>query len=160
MLVVSDTSPLNYLVLVEAVNVLPKLFLEVYAPPAVLAEMCHSKAPQIVRSWALNPPTWLQVREPKSRARAGNLDLGEAEAIALAEELNASALLMDERQATKVARKRGISVIGTVGVLARAIVRELIERDATVAKLQQTNFRGPISLLDEITAKLRQGGFH
>ncbi len=43
MIVVSDTSPLNYLVLIGAIDVLPKLFGEVYAPPAVIQEFQHPR---------------------------------------------------------------------------------------------------------------------
>lgn len=39
MLVVSDTSPLNYLVLVQAVDVLPVLFSEIFISPTVLDEL-------------------------------------------------------------------------------------------------------------------------
>lgn len=45
MIVVSDTSPLNYLVLIEADRFLPNLFGQVVAPPAVVAEMRHSRTP-------------------------------------------------------------------------------------------------------------------
>lgn len=49
MIVVSDTSPLNYLVLIGADDVLPALFGQVLAPPAVLDEMQHAKAPAQVQ---------------------------------------------------------------------------------------------------------------
>jgi predicted nucleic acid-binding protein len=52
MIVVSDTSPLNYLILIERVNVLPILFNRVVAPPAVVAELCHPEAPKVVADWA------------------------------------------------------------------------------------------------------------
>ena len=65
MLVVSDTSPLNYLVLIEAIDVLPQLFHDVYAPTQVLIELAHSRAPDEVRTWAENPPTWLNVSTPR-----------------------------------------------------------------------------------------------
>jgi predicted nucleic acid-binding protein len=49
MIVVSDTSPLNYLVLIGADQVLPSLFGQVLTPPEVLAEMQHAKAPKLRR---------------------------------------------------------------------------------------------------------------
>ncbi len=58
MIVVSDTSPLNYLVLIGADQVLPSLFGRVLTPPEVLAEMQHAKAPPQVSAWAQNPPAW------------------------------------------------------------------------------------------------------
>ena len=62
MIVVCDTSPLNYLILVGTEGVLPVLFEQVLAPPAVLLEMRHVKAPERVRRWAVVPPAWLEVR--------------------------------------------------------------------------------------------------
>jgi len=64
MIVVCDTSPLNYLILVGAEGVLPVLFETVIAPPAVIREMRHAKAPEQVRRWAAAPPAWLEVRAP------------------------------------------------------------------------------------------------
>jgi predicted nucleic acid-binding protein len=48
-IVVSDTSPLNYLLLIQAIDVLPQLFREVLVPTAVVMELSNSKAPAIVR---------------------------------------------------------------------------------------------------------------
>ena len=56
MIVVSDTSPLNYLVLIERVHVLPTLFGRVVAPVAVIAELGHPATPTVVRAWAADPP--------------------------------------------------------------------------------------------------------
>ena len=63
MIVVSDTTPLNYLILIEATEVLPALFGRVYAPTAVMEELSHPRGPQPVRAWASSPPEWLAVRE-------------------------------------------------------------------------------------------------
>jgi|ERR1051325_893956 predicted nucleic acid-binding protein len=59
--VVADTGPLNYLILIEAVDVLPRLFSPVSIPPGVRDELSHPKAPTPVRSWMSHPPTWLSV---------------------------------------------------------------------------------------------------
>jgi len=61
MIVVSDTSPLNYLVLVGAIDVLPKLFGEVYVPLAVIQELQHPRTPVPVKQWAQSPPDWLRI---------------------------------------------------------------------------------------------------
>jgi predicted nucleic acid-binding protein len=61
-LVVADTGPLNYLVLIEAIELLPKLFQRVFAPEAVRAELLDQDAPAVVRAWAAQPPGWLEVR--------------------------------------------------------------------------------------------------
>src|SRR5712691_11600440 len=65
-LVVADTGPLNYLVLIEATELLPKLFEKVFAPEAVRAELLDQDAPAVVRAWAAQPPGWLDVRTVSS----------------------------------------------------------------------------------------------
>ncbi len=60
MTVVSDASPLHYLVLIKAEHVLAQLFSEVVVPPAVLRELSHERAPERVRHWASDPPQWLR----------------------------------------------------------------------------------------------------
>jgi predicted nucleic acid-binding protein len=65
-LVVADTGPLNYLVLIDAIELLPKLFEKVYTPAAVQAELLDADAPGIVPAWAAQPPPWLEVRQVTS----------------------------------------------------------------------------------------------
>ena len=56
MIVVTDTTPLNYLVLIKTIDVLPKLFQQVYAPPSVMGELSRPKTPDSVRDWAKSVP--------------------------------------------------------------------------------------------------------
>jgi predicted nucleic acid-binding protein len=84
-LVVADTGPLNYLVLIGAIDLLPKLFETVLVPQAVCDELCHRVAPAAVRAWTAQPPAWLDVRPVPA---AGNddpawrtLDTGERAAL-------------------------------------------------------------------------------
>lgn len=83
MLVVSDTTPLNYLVLVDAVEVLPVLYGSIVAPTQVIEELQRKKAPDQVRKWANNLPAWVHVLTGDA-TRFPLLDLGEAAALALA----------------------------------------------------------------------------
>ena len=87
MIVVSDTSPLNYLVLIGHVDVLPTLFDRIVTPPAVIAELLHPSTPQIVHAWAMTPPSWLEIIPPSLIDSSLNLGRGEAEAISVALEL-------------------------------------------------------------------------
>ena len=150
MIVVSDTSPLNYLVLIGADQVLPSLFGRVLTPPEVLAEMQHAKAPPQVSAWAQNPPPWLEVRSPQETPSFPGLGPGESAAIALAQQENATALLIDERDGTAVARQLGLVVTGTLAILALAAERGLLSLPAAFADLRQTTFRGPAQLMDEL----------
>jgi predicted nucleic acid-binding protein len=86
MVIVSDTSPINYLVLTGDVDVLESLFKRVIIPSAVFAELQHAKTPQVVKDWLSPAPTWLEVKQGDGSLftpakRIGN---GEREAIALA----------------------------------------------------------------------------
>jgi predicted nucleic acid-binding protein len=101
-IVVADSSPLRYLILIEHVHILPALFGEVIVPPAVVAELTNERTPQEVRTWLAIRPEWLRVQAPRdtlARLR-GEIDDGEREAIALAVELAADALLIDDRDGT------------------------------------------------------------
>jgi predicted nucleic acid-binding protein len=102
MIVVSDTSPLNYPVLIGHVEVLPRLFVCVVAPPAVISEMLHSGAPTPIRDWAAKTPPWLEVVAPTVIRHSLPLGPGEVEALSLAQELHSDAILIDERKASVV----------------------------------------------------------
>ncbi len=150
MIVVSDTSPLNYLVLIERAHLLPLLFGRVVAPPAVIAELQHPGAPAVVRAWAAGPPVWLEIRPPAGIDTTLGLGPGETEAISLARELHADAVLIGERRALTIARKAGLFVTGTLGVLVIAAERGLIDLAQAVAALKQTTFRVSDEVLDEV----------
>lgn len=148
MIVVSNTTPLNYLVLVQAEAVLPRLFGRVLAPPAVIAEFSQPATPQRVRAWLAGRPTWLEIADSPitSDPSLALLDEGEREAIALAEARRADLLLMDERDGVKLARGRGLVVVGTLGVLDRAAGEGIIDLPAVLTRLEATTFRAAPSL--------------
>ncbi len=156
MIVVSDTSPLNYLVLIGAEHVLPVLFGQVIAPPIVLSEMQRPKAPVQVQSWANSPPKWLEIRTPKAVPQIGALGPGELAAIALAQELNAAAILIDERDGTKVAQRLGLTPTGTLTILGLAAEQGLLSLPAAIADLRGTTFRGPKKLIEEMLERDRR----
>ena len=141
MIVVSDTSPINYLVLIGAIDVLPRLFDKIYVPPQVLDELRRSKAPEVVRHWANAPPDWLQVSTPASTLETSiRLDPGEAQAIALALELKIEAILIDERKGYRVAKERGLTPVGTLTVLEFAAERKLLDLAPALSTLRSTTF--------------------
>lgn len=146
-LVVADTTPINYLILIGEIEVLFNLFSKVVLPAHVHQVELHGlKTPKMVREWADNLPAWVEVMKP-TRLEPSTLDLGEMEAIALARELNAPVLL-DEREARTEAKKQGVLVIGTLGVLELGDERGLLNLPAAVAKLRATNARISSELLD------------
>ena len=78
MIVVSDTTPVNYLVLIDSDHVLPAIFGQVYAPPEVVAELKRSRRPELepVRRSASSPPKWLTVQEPAEIDQTSPAKLG------------------------------------------------------------------------------------
>ncbi len=114
MLVISDTSPLNILVRIGQVDILPQLFGQVYVPPGVVEEMSHSSTPQRVRDWMRSPPSWLRVQAPTTLDESIPLDTGERAAICLARELKADLLLLDDQKARRFAQREGIPITGTL----------------------------------------------
>jgi len=97
MIVIADTSPLHYFILLEHAEVLRELYGRVIIPEAVALELKADKTPPSVKEWIRRPPDWLEVQQitvPADLALV-KLDAGEREAIALAEALGADALLLD-----------------------------------------------------------------
>jgi predicted nucleic acid-binding protein len=143
MIVVADTSPLNYLIRLGHPNVLHKIYGRVLVPHAVLIEMKHPEAPTEVRAWASTPPSWLEERQVKQvdESLAAELGAGEREAITLALEVRADVLLIDERAGRKEAEERHIKVAGTLAVLLEASLRGYFELPEAMKQLRQYGFR-------------------
>jgi hypothetical protein len=88
MIVVADTSPLNYLIQIDCDGVLPALYQTVLVPLGVVEELKSPKAPAAVSAWTNNIPVWIEVHQPAASldTELSFLDRGEREAIQLAEE--------------------------------------------------------------------------
>ena len=142
MIVIADTSPLNYLILIDLPHILHELFREVIVPRAVLTEMESPLAPDKVRQWLARRPEWMIVNDIRQEdSTLVHLDAGEREVITLAQELQANLILLDERLGRQEAVQRKFDVTGTLGILDRAGVNGLIDSAAAVAQLSLTNFR-------------------
>ena len=139
--IVSDTGPLHYLILCDADWILPRLFIKILIPPTVFAELVHANAPAMAGRWARNLPAWVAIQKPTSLDLSLNLDQGEIEAICLARETKALAILMDDLKGRNAALRCGLRVTGTIGVLDAAAARGWIDLPATVEKLRRTNVR-------------------
>jgi len=124
MTVVSDTSPLNYLIVTGLDHILPTLFGRIAVPAAVYGELSAPGAPEQVKVWLAAPPGWLEVRVALvADPGLAQLGPGEREAIALAETLGGGLVLLDETKARRTAIQRGLRVVGTLGLLDRAAAR-------------------------------------
>jgi predicted nucleic acid-binding protein len=157
MTAVSNTSPINYLVLIGLAEVLAKLFSQVLVPRAVHDELQAPGAPQEVRDWISNPADWLRIENTGDTVQGLGLDRGEAEVITLAERHSLKLVLLDETKARRVARERGLLVAGTLGILDRADALGVMDIGEALQRLQGTNFRASPRLIRSLLAKPRRG---
>jgi len=123
--VVSNTSPVLNLAIIEKLELLHQQCQQVIIPSAVLEELrIDEDLPGSAAIRAAIDSGWLQTRDADNSALIKvlqkDLDKGESEAIALALQINASLLLMDERDGRSMAKSLGIKVSGILGILCRA----------------------------------------
>ena len=123
--VVSNTSPILNLAIVEQLDLLRQQFGQIQIPPAVLDELkIDEEKPGSQRIKAAIAAGWIQVQTVSNQLLVQllrqSLDGGEAEAIALALELKAEWTILDEREGRKVAKSLGLQVTGILGILLRA----------------------------------------
>ena len=123
--VVSNTSPVLNLAIIDRLSLLRQQFEEIWIPSAVLEEMRVEEdlpGSQAVRD--AMEAGWLRVEEVKDRPLVQvlqrDLDKGEAEAVALALQMKAEWTLLDEREGRRVAKSLGLKVTGVLGILLRA----------------------------------------
>lgn len=141
MIVISDTTPFNYLLLVDAIGILPALYGHIAIPEAVRNELCAPGASQLVRAWASHLPNWVTVHSVCESDARFRLDRGESQAISLALDLHADLVLLDDRAARTAASELGLTVTGTLGVLAVAGARGLLDLPTAIERLKDTSFQ-------------------
>lgn len=158
MIVISDTSPLCYLLLIDLIDLLPALYDRVIIPEIIRDELAASKSPPIVQAWIAQPPIWLEIRAVTSSNSfsADEIDPGERDAIALAEELQADLILLDDQAARTIAAKRGLAIVGVLGILVKAGQQGKIDFPTAIARLQQTTFRASASLIQTLLDQFGQ----
>jgi predicted nucleic acid-binding protein len=130
------------------------LFQRVLLPAVVCDELRHQKAPADVKQWITNPPSWAQVHpSPHVHDPAmEKLDVGEEDAIALAIEVHADVILMDDRDGVRIARSKGFRVAGTLGVLAMASSHGLLNLTEAFDRIKQRNFHYQQEIMDQYLA--------
>ncbi len=131
MIVMSDTSAITNLAAIDHLKLLPQLYNQVIIPEAVYRELVDIDPP-VPGTIEVQTASWLEVRQVANREVVERLqgevrlDSGEAEAIALALELDADLLLIDERRGRAEANRLGIKITGLLGILVEAKRRSLI----------------------------------
>jgi predicted nucleic acid-binding protein len=158
MIVVADTSPLNYLIRLGNPQILKDIYGRVLVPSAVLIELRHPQAPAEVRAWTFNPPTWLEEKQVQEIDATLPVELGagEREAISLALEVKADVLLIDERAGRDEAEARHIQVAGTLAVLLQAASLGYLDLPEALEQLRQFGFRMSPEVEQTILTRYRQ----
>ena len=152
--IVADTSPINYLILIGESEVLKRLYRRVVIPEEVFIELIDDGAPPEVREWMNRHPDWIEIRRaPVRDAALMELDPGEAAAISLAELETDVLLLIDEAAGRLEATRRGIPNAGTLGVLRTAAIERLIDLPSALDRLLTTNFRVSKALVAQLLAE-------
>jgi len=129
------------------------------APQAVLDEV-RVRPDAATRAVEKASRSWLSVREVNNRYAVeillAGLDLGEAEVIALAKECRADRLVLDDLDARRFARRMGLDIVGTMGLLLAARLRgEIPSVKEEIQRLQALGFRVAPAL---VNAVLREAG--
>ena len=152
MIVVSDTGPLIALAKMNRLDLLTKIFGQVLIPPSVYRELFAKYGPESMRLDKSLPDLIhtvpMPVFSPTVKTATSKLDIGEQQAIALAFEKHAL-LIIDDRLGRAVARRLGLSITGTVGVLIMAKKKNLLP--AVLPLLNKMRHQG-YWLSDEILA--------
>ncbi|MBI5215726.1 MAG: DUF3368 domain-containing protein [Ignavibacteriae bacterium] len=161
MIVVSDTTPISSLFRIHHLHLLHALFENVVIPSAVMEELLQ------LRRWGydlreISSSSWIEVKSVSDNEYLYQLKLilddGEAEAIALAKELHAELLLTDEMKGRTVAKREGLQIVGTLGILLRSKQVGLLSdvRQPLDFLIREANFRISDSLYQEILNKAEE----
>lgn len=145
MIIIADTTPLRYLIEIEEVHILEAIFGRVIIPQAVFDELQDPRTPRKVKEWMQSHPDWLELRQADISVFTPRkiIGAGEREALALALELKADAVLMDDKGATREARRLNIRAIPTFFILEQAAEKNLLDLPQAIAKMGQTGFYPP-----------------
>lgn len=131
MIVVSDTTPIISLLKANQLDLLQKMFRNVYIPHAVYQELIQNSAFQ-TEAETIKACDFIFVdnitdqRAVMLLRNFAGLDLGESESIILADEKKADALLIDEHKGRQTAKKIGIKITGTIGIIGQAFDEGLL----------------------------------
>lgn len=154
MSVISNSSPIIALTAIERINLLQQHFGHILIPPAVEQETLAGE----LKSDFIISRTWIDVIEVQSREKVNSLrthiDLGEAEAIILAEEQEADVLILDDRAGRNAAKDRNFNVIGTLGILLLSKYEDGIDSvRQCIQELEKNKFRVSDKLKRKILEK-------
>jgi predicted nucleic acid-binding protein len=153
MIVVADSGPPHYLILVGQIELLHRFYGQVTIPEAVANELRAAGSPLNVSTWIARPPEWVvitAVRDEQIKSITDDLDLGERAAIALAVMMKADLLLIDDAAGRAEAQRRNLRVTGTLGVLRAGAEKGIVDVPSMLSSLRATSFYVDETLLSSI----------
>jgi predicted nucleic acid-binding protein len=153
-MIISDTSSISNLFQIERIDLLKSLYGKITITPAVLRELYALEEQK-----EIDDLKWIKVIAPKDQKRVmkllEELDLGEAESIALAIERKAKYLIIDEYRGRQIAEQYGVKIVGVLGILIQAKQDGLIDSvKDEVQRLRQVGFRLNQRLVDGVLKRL------
>lgn len=156
MIVVSDTSPICYLLLIGEIELLPQLYGQVLIPQIVQQKLADERSPTVVQAWISQPPEWLVIQTVNVPfdSDLDKLDPGEQAAIVLAQQ-GANLVIIDDLLGRQVALSRHLRVTGLLGVLDEAARQNLLSFPEAITRLQQTTFRASSKLIQSLLQRHR-----
>ena len=162
MIVVSDATPLNALVRIGEVELLRELFHTVLVPKAVFDEPTRPETPAVVRDWVLAKPAWIEgdsIRGIRGPSKSGGGSLANAEATPYnlsrcpMSHADLLLLLVDDKKARAVARRLGLRITGTIGVLELGAELGHIHLQQVFDRLRRTDFEVSEEILQSALAR-------
>ena len=155
MIIVSNTTPLIAFSSLQKFDLLKNLFGKLYIAEAVCHEATIAKKEKDTLAFEIAQADWIQTVKVKDRLAVDvlldELDLGEAETIVLAKEINADWILMDEKKGRRKLTQLGLAKIGTVGLLVKAKeIGLLAEIKPEIKALTETSFNLSESVINTV----------
>ena len=160
MIVISDTTPIISLMKVNQLELLQQLFDVVYIPTAVYKELTENEAYPI-EAQIVKDSGFLFVEKAENEKSVAilrnltGLDAGESEAIILADEKQSDVLLIDENKGRQVAKKMGITITGTIGILMQAFDERMLTREEVEECIEHLKESG-IRISEKLYQELRE----
>jgi len=164
MLIVSDTTPIITLMKMGHLDILKHLYGKVLIPNAVYIELTGNEK-FVAEASQVMDSDFLEVEEVDNEVavtilqEVSGLDAGESEAIVMANSRKADLLVMDEHKGRSVAKKMGLPITGTIGLLLKAFDEGMFtagDIEECIEKLKETNVRISEGLFDIIREHIRK----
>jgi len=158
MIVISDTSPITNLIQIDCLDLLNVVFGKIIIPQTVYNELCELAEQKKI----LDDQDWISVVSAENRLAITQLetqlDKGEAEAIAIAMELQSDFLIIDELKGRTIAEGLGIKIVGLLGTLLKAKqLGHISELKPKLEQLVEVGFRINPRLYDHVLRAAGEG---